>query len=315
MAASRNGTACVLEASNSVESERWRRVEELFYAALEREPGAASAFLQQACGDDAELLREVQSLLDSSRQSLGFAHRAVVNVAREQIAHLPPVGKRVGAYMLQKKLGEGGMGTVYLAIRADASDQQQVAIKLMQPWVRPSPRMLQRFTTERQILANLKHPNIAGLLDAGMTDDGSPYFVMEYVDGIPIDDYCCKARLLTDDRLKLFLTVCAAVEHAHENHVVHRDIKPANILVMAEGVPKLLDFGIAKLLDPIAKEQTVTRLSQRMMTLEYASPEQVYGGKVTAAADVYALGVLLHLLLAGRHPFRLKAASGIGRMR
>lgn len=309
MAASRNGTACVVEASNSMESERWRRVEELFYAALEREPGTASAFLQQACGDDAELLREVQSLLDSSQQSLGFAHRALVNVAREQIADLPPVGKRVGAYMLQKKLGEGGMGAVYLAIRADASDQQQVAIKLMQPWVRPSPRMLQRFTTERQILANLKHPNIAGLLDAGITDDGSPYLAMEYVDGIPIDDYCCKARLLTDDRLKLFLTVCAAVEHAHENHVVHRDIKPANILVTAEGVPKLLDFGIAKLLDPIAKEQTVTRLSQRMMTLEYASPEQVYGGKVTPSADVYALGVLLHLLLAGRHPFQLKGKS------
>ena len=129
------------------------------------------------------------------------------------------------------------------------------------------------------------------------------------MDGIPIDDYCCKARLLTDDRLKLFLTVCAAVEHAHENHVVHRDIKPANILVTAEGVPKLLDFGIAKLLDPIAKEQTVTRLSQRMMTLEYASPEQVYGGKVTPSADVYALGVLLHLLLAGRHPFQLKGKS------
>jgi serine/threonine protein kinase len=292
-----------------MEPERWKRVEELFHAALEREPRAASAFLLQACGDDTELLREVKSLLDSSRHSLGFARHAVVNVAREQIAGLPSAGERVGAYMLQKKLGEGGMGAVYLAIRADREDQRQVAIKLMQPWVRLSQRMLQRFTTERKILANLKHPTIARLLDAGMTKDDAPYLVMEYVDGIPIDDYCCKTRLRTNNRVRLFLTVCAAVEHAHQNLVVHRDIKPANILVTAEGVPKLLDFGIAKLLYPFVKEQTVTRLSQRMMTLEYASPEQVCGGKITVATDVYALGVLLYQLLAGRHPFLLQGKT------
>jgi len=289
--------------------ERWRRIEELFYAVLEQDPQAAQEFLQQACGSDIDLLREVRSLLDSSKHSLGFAHRAVLKVAREQVAGLPSAGKRVGPYMLQKKLGEGGMGAVYLAIRVDGEGPQQVAIKLMQPWVRLSPRILQRFTTERQILSNLKHPNIARLLDAGMTDDDSPYLVMEYVDGTPIDDYCCRAGLPTSDRLKLFLIVCAALEHAHKNRVVHRDIKPANILVTVEGAPKLLDFGIAKLLDPIVKEQTVTRLSQRMMTLEYASPEQVYGGRVTAAADVHALGVLLYVLLAGRHPFQLKGKS------
>jgi serine/threonine protein kinase len=292
-----------------MEPERWRRVEELFHAALEQEPRTASAFLQQACGDDSELLREVQSLLDSSRQSLGFAHRAVVNVAREQIAQLPSAGNRVGAYLLQKKLGEGGMGAVYLAIRADGEDQQQVAIKLMQPWVRLSPRMLERFITELKILANLQHPNIAQLLDAGVTEDYAPYLVMEYVDGIAIADYCCQTRLRTRNRLRLFLIVCAAVEHAHQNLVVHRDIKPANILVTAEGVPKLLDFGIAKLLDPIAKEQTVTRLSQRVMTLEYASPEQLSGGKITTATDVYGLGVLLYELLAGRHPFLLQGKT------
>ena len=289
--------------------ERWRRIEELFHAALEQEPQAARGFLQQACGDDKELLREVQSLLDSSKHSLGFARSAVVNVARQQMASLPSPGKRMGEYILQKKLGEGGMGAVYLAMRADGEGQQQVAIKLMQPWVRLSPRMLRRFNTERKILANLKHPNIARLLDAGMADDDSPYLVMEYVDGIPIDDYCCRSRLLTKDRLRLFLIVCTAVEDAHKNLIVHRDIKPANILVTAKGVPKLLDFGIARLVDPIVKEQTVTRLSQRMMTLEYASPEQVYGGKITAAADVYALGVLLYELLAGRHPFQLKGKS------
>jgi eukaryotic-like serine/threonine-protein kinase len=295
--------------ANSVEPKRWRRVEELFYAALERDPQTASEFLRRACGNDTELLREVQSLVDSSQHSLDFAYRAVLNVAREQSVGLPSTGERVGAYMLQKKLGEGGMGAVYLAIRANGKDKQQVAIKLMQPWIRLSQRMLQRFTTERKILANLRHPNIARLLDAGITDDDFPYLIMEYVDGMPIDDYCRETGLLTNDRLKLFLIVCAAVEHAHENMVVHRDIKPANILVTREGVPKLLDFGIAKLLDPIVKEQTVTRLSQRMMTLEYASPEQVDGGKITAAADVYALGVLLYVLLAGRHPFRLKGKN------
>ena len=289
--------------------ERWRRIEELFYAALEQHPQSAPEFLERACGSDTELLREVQSLLDSSKHSLGFAHRAVVNIAHQQIADLPSAGKRVGAYVLQTKLGEGGMGAVYLAIPGDGIGQQQVAIKLMQPSVRLSPRMLRHFTTERKILANLTHPNIARFLDAGMTDDDSPYLVMEYIDGIPIDDYCRKTRLLTKDRLRLFLIVCAAVKHAHQNLVVHRDIKPANILVTAEGVPKLLDFGISRLLDPIVKEQTVTRLSQRMMTLQYASPEQVYGGKVTAAADVYALGVLLYELLAGHHPFPLKGKS------
>jgi len=289
-----------------MEAERWKRVEELFHAALEREPRTASAFLQQACGDDLELLREVESLLGASRQTLGFAHSAIANIAREQSAGLSSVGERVGAYVLGKKLGEGGMGTVYLGIRADGKDQQQVAIKLIQPWVRLSPRTLRRFTTEQAILVNLKHPNITRLLDAGITDDNSPYFAMEYVDGKPIDDYCSKTRLLTNDRLRLFLIVCAAVKHAHKNHVIHRDIKPANILVTAEGTPKLLDFGIAKLLDPIVKEQTLTRLSQRMMTLEYASPEQLYGGKITAATDVYALGVLLYELLTGHHPFRLK---------
>ena len=292
-----------------VSDERWRRIEALFHGALEQDPGVAAGFLRQACGDDTDLIRDVQSLLDSSKRSLGFAHSAIVTAARDQIAGLPSVGRRVGAYMLQKKVGEGGMGAVYLAIRVDGDGPQQAAIKLMQPWVRLSPRMLRHFTTERKILANLKHPNIAGFLDAGVTDDDSPYLVMEYIEGIPIDDFCRKTRLLTKDRLRLFLIVCAAVEHAHQNFAIHRDIKPANILVTAEGEPKLLDFGISRLLDPIVKEQTVTRLSQRMMTLEYASPEQVYGGKVTAAADVYALGVLLYELLAGHHPFPLKGKS------
>ena len=290
-------------------TERWRRVEELFYAALECDPPGASEFLQQACAGDAELLREVQSLLDSSKHTLGFARSAVWHVAREQTAGPQSAGQRVGAYQVLKTLGEGGMGTVYLATRADGGQQQEVAVKVMQPWFRPSRGVLQRFTTERQILANLNHPNIARLLDAGVTDDDLPYLVMEYVNGLPIDTYCFQNNLSTDDRLQLFRTVCGAVEHAHKKLVVHRDIKPANILVTAQGVPKLLDFGIAKLVDPDARDRMATRISQRMMTPEYASPEQVSGGKITTATDVYALGVLLYELLAGRHPFLLQGKT------
>jgi serine/threonine protein kinase len=201
------------------------------------------------------------------------------------------------------------MGTVYLATRADGGQQQNVAIKVMQPWFRPARGILQRFTTEREILANLNHPNIARFLDAGVTDDDLPYLVMEYVNGLPIDTYCFQNNLSTDDRLQLFRTVCGAVEHAHKKLVVHRDIKPANILVTAQGVPKLLDFGIAKLVDPDARDRMATRISQRMMTPEYASPEQVSGGKITTATDVYALGVLLYELLAGRHPFLLQGKT------
>jgi eukaryotic-like serine/threonine-protein kinase len=289
-------------------AERWRRIEKLFYAALELEPQAASTFLEQACGGDTELLREVQSLLNSSKHTLGFAKSAVLQVARQQIVPLP-AGKRIGAYEVMKVLGEGGMGTVYLATRDDGVHQQQVAIKLIQPWFGRSQRILRRFATERVILANLNHPSIARLLDAGTNDDGVPYLVMEYVNGLPIDVYCYQNNLLTDGRLQLFCTVCEAVEHAHRKRVVHRDIKPANILVTSEGVPKLLDFGIAKLLDPDAKKGSVTRRSEQMMTPEYSSPEQMSGGKITTATDVYALGVLLYELLTGRHPFQLQGKT------
>jgi len=287
-------------------ADRWQRVEALFYAALDLDPQARTAFLRQECGASVELLQEVESLLDSSEQTLGFARNAVSEVARQQTVEPQPTGKRVGAYRLLRVLGEGGMGTVYLATRADEVYQQQVAVKLMHAGFAPSRGMLLRFSAERQILANLNHPGIARLVDGGITGEGVPYLVMEYVDGVPIDDYCRHHRLSVDDRLKLFRIVCAAVEHAHHHLVIHRDIKPANILVTAEGEPKLLDFGIAKLLDP-AKLPRLTRFSERLMTPEYASPEQVHGDAVTTATDVYALGVLLYELLAGKQPFDMHA--------
>jgi eukaryotic-like serine/threonine-protein kinase len=288
-------------------SDHWQRIEELFYTALELDPESRPAFLQQACGANLELQREVESLLDSSQKTVGgFVREAVLRVARQQTTGLQPSGKRVGAYQLLTVIGEGGMGSVYLATRADDSYHQQVAIKLMHPGFGSSQGVLVRFSAERQILASLNHPNIARLLDGGMTTDGMPYLVMEYVEGVAIDEYCRQNNLSIDGRLQLFRTVCAAVEYAHKHLVVHRDIKPANILVTSEGVPKLLDFGIAKLLDPQAGSAALTRTGEQLMTPEYASPEQILGDPITTATDVYALGVLLYELLVGERPFDLR---------
>ncbi len=197
------------------------------------------------------------------------------------------------------------MGRVFLAARADDQYQQLVAIKLMHLGLWQSHAMLERFRTERQILASLTHPNIARLLDGGVTEEGSPYLVMEFVDGTPIDKYCHAHNLSLEAKLHLFRQVCSAVEYAHSHLVVHRDIKPENVLVTSDGTPRLLDFGIAKLLDPDAPQEMLaqTRPTERLLTPEYASPEQIRGEPITTAADVYALGVLLYELLAGRNPF------------
>ena len=201
------------------------------------------------------------------------------------------------------------MGIVYLASRADDLYQRQVAIKVVRPGFGPSAAMLLRFGGERQILANLDHPNIARLFDGGVTADGLPYLVMEYVDGVPIDQFCFSRQMNLAQRLQLFCEVCSAVDYAHKNLIVHRDIKPGNILVTAQGAAKLLDFGIAKLLDGELAAQGPTRTIDRLMTPEYASPEQVRGEQVITATDVYALGVLLYELLTGERLFRLKTAS------
>ncbi len=288
-------------------SGHWDRLERLFYQALDLQPADRPAFLDEACGDDSSLRKEIESLLESSSKTFGFLQKPIEQAAQGVAAK--DVGQRIGPYQLMGLLGEGGMGEVYLAVRADQLYQQEVAIKVMRPGLKQAQAMLVRFSAERQILASLNHPNVARLLDAGITDHDAPYLVMEYVKGIPIDEYCHSQKLDTNERLRLFRTVCGAVEYAHKNLVVHRDIKPANILVTPEGTPKLLDFGIAKLLNPEVDEQSVTQTRERMMTPEYASPEQIRGEQITTATDVYALGVLLYELLTGQRPFRLDSKS------
>lgn len=295
--------------ASSSRSNRWLRLEHLFYTALELQPDSRAAFLDRACGDDAELRTQVESLLRSEGRSLDFLQKPVLDAAQRIAAEEDLSAERIGAYRLLRPLGEGGMGKVYLAARADDLYRKKVAIKTVHGGLGQSPAMLLRFRSERQILANLEHPNIARLLDGGITEAGTPYLVMEYVDGVRVDDYCRVNKLGTEQRLQLFCTVCAAVDYAHKHLVVHRDIKPANILVTADGVPKLLDFGIAKLIDPEFGNLTPTLTSDRMMTPEYASPERVHGGPVTTATDVYALGVLLYELLAGNRPYRLDLAG------
>jgi eukaryotic-like serine/threonine-protein kinase len=292
-------------------SARWLRTEYLFYAALELDDGR-TAFLDEACGDDVQLRQEVESLLRSAGEKTAFFQEPVLLAAQEIEgqginAQAELSGKRIGVYQLQRLIGKGGMGDVYLAARADDLYQKQVAIKTMQLGFGQNREMLLRFRSERQILANLDHPNIARLLDGGITDEGLPYLVMEYVDGVRIDEYCKINQLDTKARLELFSTVCVAVEYAHKNLVVHRDLKPANILVTKDGIPKLLDFGIAKLIDPGDGQPGLTRATERILTPEYASPEQVRGDPVTTSTDVYALGVLLYELLTGKRPFRLDA--------
>src|SRR5207253_391487 len=204
-------------------------------------------------------------------------------------------GSRIGPYKIIREIGRGGMGTVYLAARAD-DFEKRVAIKLIKRGM-DTDEILSRFRNERQILANLDHPNIARLLDGGTTTDGLPYFVMEYIEGQTIDEYCEARKLATAERLQLFRMVCGAVHYAHQNLVVHRDLKPSNILVTPEGVPKLLDFGIAKILSPTGGLETTLI---HALTPEYASPEQLRGQAVSTASDVYSLGVVLYQLLTGQ---------------
>ena len=298
--------------------ERWRQVEEIFQAAVERDGEERDDFLTEACGGDAELRSEVESLLDyeTARTLRGQPfQQAIKGAARsltiEQIEPEAPgdnlIGRRIGAYRVANLIGRGGMGAVYLAERDDAQFDQQVAIKVIKRGM-DTDFIRERFLRERQILAGLDHPHVARLLDGGATEDGLPYFVMEHVAGVAITDYCETNKLSITERLKLFRQVCAAVQHAHQKLVAHRDLKPSNILVNRDGAPKLLDFGVAKLLASDA-DQTRTRTEQRMLTPDYASPEQVRGETITTAADIYSLGVVLYELLTGRRLRQFKTAS------
>ncbi len=289
-----------------MEAERWRQIDALFGKALEHAPEERVRFLDSACGADAGLRREVEALLASESDLEGFLETPVVASQGGTIGD----GATIGPYRVEREIARGGMGTVYLAVRDDDEFQRRVAIKILQSGIR-STASIQRFHRERQILASLDHPGIGRLYDGGTTQDRRPFLVMEYIEGLPVDDYCDREQLQVRQRVELFRHICSAVHYAHQNLVVHRDIKPSNILVTADGKPRLLDFGIAKLLAPEAFPLTVeaTLTGQRPMTPQYASPEQVKGTTVTTASDVYSLGVLLYLLMAGRLPYDLAGLS------
>jgi serine/threonine protein kinase/tetratricopeptide (TPR) repeat protein len=291
---------------------RWQQIQSLFGQVVEAPPAEQAARLASACGGDRELLRSVESLL-ASDQSAEDPLMSVISEAAESllIEHQDRlIGTRVGNYRIVSILGHGGMSTVYRGERDDAKYEQTVAIKVLHH-AALHPRLRSRLHSERHILATLAHPSIARLIDSGEFEDGTPYLVMEHVDGESIDVYCDTRTLFVRERLELFVRVCEAVQYAHRNLVVHRDIKAANILVMSDGTPKLLDFGIAKLLAPEGMRHTVpvTRLQERILTPENAAPEQVLGRSITTATDIYALGVLLYQLLTGRSPYRLMSYS------
>ena len=292
--------------------EHWQQIRDLFDIAKEMEPDARAAWLATANGDEL-VCAEVRKLLAALEQAGEFIERpaafSLVNLPME--AHeLTTAGRRIGPYQTLREIGRGGMGVVWLATRADDAYQKQVAIKLV--WTGPeSGEVLRRFRQERQILANLEHPNIARMLDGGTTEEGWPYVVMEYIEGQSITHYCTVHQLTLNERLQLFRTVCDAAQYAHQNLVVHRDLKPGNILVTESGTVKLLDFGIAKLLNPDLSpdDSAATRTGLHLMTPEYASPEQVRGEAITTASDVYSLGVVLYELLTGQRPYQFKNHS------
>ena len=283
--------------------ERWQRVREVLDRAIAAPDGQRTALLNATCSGDSELRNEVESLLRSHQQAGSvFLGQPALGVDLPGIASVENgtrVGRRVSVYRLIELIGQGGMGEVYRAERADGQYDKQVAIKFVRAGL-DTAAILERFRNERQVLASLDHPNIARLLDGGTTEEGIPYLVMELIEGTPIDQYCDAEKLAITERLRLFLQVASAVQYAHQHLVIHRDIKPGNILVTKEGVPKLLDFGIARILDPaISQQMTVVN----PMTPEYASPEQVRGEPVTTSTDVYSLGVVLYQLLTGRSPY------------
>ena len=286
------------------------RLKEIFHSARELPPSERDAFLTGACGSDEQLRREIEALLESDRAADDFIADPPAQIGSRCVSAGSPdpseAGRMIGQYKLLECIGSGGMGAVYLAERADQQFQMQVAIKLIKRGM-DTDSVLRRFQHERQILASLEHPNIARLLDGGTTEDGVPYFVMEYIEGHRIDRYAEEHQLSISERLDLFRQVCGAVSYAHQHLVVHRDLKPSNILVTPAGVPKLLDFGIAKIIQPNDSAETLPTITAvPIMTPEYASPEQIEGAPATTLSDVYSLGAVLYELLAGQPPYRLQ---------
>src|SRR5829696_631049 len=301
--------------------ERWQKIESVFQTAADMDSHRRESYLKDSCGEDPELRREVDNLLASLDSAPDFIESPIwtdskfLNTsAKKEISNSidenidgngePLIGSTIGVYRLTRELGRGGMGAVFLGELADGEFQQKVAIKLIKRGM-DSDFIVRRFRHERQILASFEHPFIARLLDGGTTSENIPYFVMEYIEGETLFNYCDSRRLPILERLKLFQKICSAIEYAHERQIVHRDIKPSNILINQFGAPKLLDFGIAKILDPNLIHESInpTASMLRMMTPDYASPEQVRGIEVTPASDIYSLGVLLYELLSGHKPY------------
>jgi len=278
-----------------------QRIDAIFQRALEMPTGERAAFVAAECAGDDALRRRVGRLLQADVEARTFLERPP---ADRRGAREPGAGDTIGRYRLLRELGRGGMSTVFLAARADAPERR-MALKILHRGL-DDDETLRRFRQERLVLARFRHRHIARLAGGGTAADGRPYLVMEYVEGVPVDAYCDRHRLPVAGRLELFRKICAAVAYAHRHQLVHRDLKPDNVLVTADGTPKLLDFGIAKLLDKALIDASVetTREGIRLMTPGYASPEQVLGLRVSPASDVYALGVVLYLLLTGRRPHR-----------
>src|SRR5947199_748347 len=287
---------------------RWQRLKDILAEALkETSFEKRTATLRECCGDDAELLREAEKLLAYDDTALEeFAQFAATRLRDNECNR---TGERIGAYVVVRELGRGGMGAVYVAQRADGQFEKRVAIKVLKRGT-DTDEVLRRFRTERQILANLDHPNVTRLLDAGTTADGLPYFVMEFVEGTPITQLVQRQKVGLQDRLKLFLKICSAVEFAHRYQIIHRDIKPGNVLVNGDGNPKLLDFGIAKVLSVDSDNGLTTVVAERRLTPASAAPEQNEGQTATIATDVYSLGALLYELLTDKPPRRNSNGEG-----
>ena len=288
-------------------SENWKRVQELFEAVADLPRDEQTQFLSHAPAGE-ETLREVRALLESDRKRGAGIASVVEGQAQLFLDVKPPAGVRLGAYRVLREIGRGGMGTVYLAVRDDDQYRKQVAVKIVRLGM-DSEEGLSRFRHERRILAKLEHPYIARIVDGGSTTDGRPYLVMEYVEGVPITSFCDGGNLSIDERLVLFQKVCEAVQYAHRQLIVHRDLKPSNILVEESGAPRLLDFGIAKLLDDTENSITQTGGSGRLLTPRNASPEQALGQPISTSSDVYSLGTILYQILTGHPAHKLAGSS------
>lgn len=294
-----------------VQSDRWDRVGTLFEDALRQTPEKRISYLKTACAGDQDLFQEVVSLLQVDEEAGSFFDQLSKRVGMVVAARIDKNEleqyQRVGPFRLISSLGRGGMGMVFLARRIGEKSGALYALKLLRQDLEEAD-FYARFLSERQILASLTHPNIARLVSGGVHLDGQPYYVMEYVDGERIDRYCQRYRLSLRDRLILFLQIARAVQYAHEQSIVHRDLKPSNVLVESNGLVKLLDFGIAKLLTG-PKSQVKTLTGMRLMTLDYAAPEQILGGPISPAIDIYQLGVLLYELITGVSPYQPQSKS------